>query len=97
MIMKGDRLIIPSSVQMPILAKLHESHQGIEKNRLRAGATVYWKNRNKYIDEIVKKCDVCQQMQRSQPHEPLMPHEILVVILYAVVYDNWLAAPSSGL
>ena len=66
LIMKGDRLVIPSSMQVQILAKLHESHQGIEKTRLRARATVYWKNINRDIDEIVRKCDVCQQMQRSQ-------------------------------
>ena len=74
--MKGDRLVIPSSMQVQILAKLHESHQGIEKTRLRARATVYWKNINRDIDEIVRKCDVCQQMQRSQPHEPLKQHEV---------------------
>ena len=76
LIMKGDRLVIPSSMQVQILAKLHESHQGIEKTRLRARATVYWKNINRDIDEIVRKCDVCQQMQRSQPHEPLKQHEV---------------------
>ena len=74
--MKGDRLVIPSSMQVQILAKLHESHQGIEKTRLRARATVYWKNINRDIDEIVRKCDVCQQMQRYQPHEPLKQHEV---------------------
>ena len=76
LIMKGDRLVIPSSMQVQILAKLHESHQGIEKTRLRARATVYWKNIDRDIDEIVRKCDVCQQMQRSQPHEPLKQHEV---------------------
>ena len=76
LIMKGDRLVIPSSMQVQILAKLHESHQGIVKTRLRARATVYWKNINRDIDEIVRKCDVCQQMQRSQPHEPLKQHEV---------------------
>ena len=53
-------------MQVQILAKLHESHQGIVKTRLRARATVYWKNINRDVDEIVRKCDVCQQMQRSQ-------------------------------
>ena len=45
-------------MQVQILAKLHESHQGIEKTRLRARATVYWKNINRDIDEIVRKCSV---------------------------------------
>ena len=74
--MKGDRFVIPSSMQVHILAKLHEYHQGIEKTRLRARATVYWKNINKDIDEIVRNCDVCQLRQRYQPPEPLKQHEI---------------------
>ena len=97
LIMKGDRLAIPSSMQVQILAKLHESHQGIEKTRLRARATVYWKNINRDIDEIVRKCDVCQQMQRSQPHEPLKQHEgptrpwqIVGTDLFVVNRDSYL-------
>ena len=31
LIMKGDRLVIPLSLQAEVLSKLHEAHQGIEK------------------------------------------------------------------
>ena len=44
LIMKGDRLIIPPSLQAEVLNKLHEAHQGIEKTRLRARSYVYWKS-----------------------------------------------------
>ena len=41
LIMKGDRLVIPLSLQAEVLSKLHEAHQGIEKSRLRARSCVY--------------------------------------------------------
>ena len=71
LIMKGDRLVIPLSLQAEVLSKLHEAHQGIEKTRLRARSCVYWKSINKDIDDIVRKCDTCQRLQKRQAHEPL--------------------------
>ena len=76
LIMKGDRLVIPLSLQAEVLSKLHEAHQGIEKTRLRARSCVYWKSINKDIDDIVRKCDACQRLQKRQAHEPLMQHEL---------------------
>ena len=76
LILKGDRLVIPLSLQAEVLSKLHEAHQGIEKTRLRARSCVYWKSINKDIDDIVRKCDACQRLQKRQAHDPLMQHEL---------------------
>ena len=73
--MKGDRIVIPLSLQAETLTKLHESHQGIEKTRLRARTCVYWNGINRDIEEVARKCATCQEMQRAQPHKPLMLHE----------------------
>ena len=64
LIMKGDRLVIPLSLQAEVLSKLHEAHQGTENTRLRARSCVYWKSINKDIDDIVRKCDACQRLQK---------------------------------
>ena len=76
LIMKGDRLVIPLSLQAEVLTKLHEVHQGIEKTRLRARSCVYWKSISKDIDDMVRKCAACQQLQKCQEHEPLIQHEL---------------------
>ena len=97
LIMKGDRLVIPLSLQAEVLSKLHEAHQGIEKTRLRARSCVYWKSINKDIDDIVRKCDACQRLQKRQAHEPLMQHElptrpwqIVGTELFAIREDTYL-------
>ena len=70
--MKSHRIIIPTVLQKDILTKLHAAHQGIEKAKLRARASVYWRVLNKNIDEITKTCSTCQELHPSKQKEPLI-------------------------
>jgi hypothetical protein len=56
---KGQRIIIPQSMQKEVKKRLHQAHQGIEKTKLQARETVYWMNINKDIEDMVKTCDTC--------------------------------------
>ena len=76
LIMKGERLIIPSCMQKEILDKIHTGHQGVIKCQLRAKSCVYWLNINGDIEQTSSKCPICQTYQRSQPMQTLHPHEI---------------------
>ena len=69
-VLKGNRIVMPASLQPETLVKLHESHQGIEKMRLRARSCVFWNGINHDIEVVVRKC-TCQEVQRAQPREPL--------------------------
>ena len=42
--------------------------------RRRARSCVFWNGINRDIDVVVRKCATCQEVQRAQPREPLMPH-----------------------
>ena len=74
--MKRHRIIIPKTLQNEILLKLHASHQGTEKTKLRARSAVYWRDLNRDIDNVTKSCSICQELQSKQAKEPLMPTEI---------------------
>ena len=74
-VLKGNHIVMPASIHAETLAKLHESHQGIEKTRLRARSCVFWNGINQDIEDVVRKCTTCQQMQRAQQRQPLMPHK----------------------
>lgn len=39
---------------------------------------VFWSGINSDIDKIVQQCAICQEFQKSQTAESLMPHEIPV-------------------
>ena len=76
LIFKSNRIIIPQSLQGEILSKLHASHQGTEKTKLRARTSVFWRNLNKDIEELTKSCSKCQELQSKQAREPLLQTEV---------------------
>lgn len=75
-VMKGERVVIPESMRTEILERIHEAHQGIVKCKLRAKNSVFWPEINKDIENLVGKCQTCQEHKNTQVKEPLEPHEI---------------------
>ncbi|UYV65139.1 K02A2.6-like [Cordylochernes scorpioides] len=72
LLMRSCRLVIPASMKLEILDKLHAGHFGITKTRPRARETVWWPGISEEIAETVRKCSVCIQEAVSK-HEPLIP------------------------
>lgn len=73
---KGQRLIIPKSARSAMLSKLHESHLGVVKTKQRARDILFWPNINSDIEQMVRSCSVCNEFSKSNPKEPLIPHEM---------------------
>ena len=73
---KGDRIIIPQSLRPEILQRIHAAHLGIEKCRARARSAVFWPGINGAINELISQCSTCQQYQRSNQREPLIPQHV---------------------
>ena len=76
LMLKGDRIIVPHRLRPEILQRIHAAHLGIEKCKARARGAVFWPGINSAIDELVSKCSTCQQHQRSNQREPLIPQEV---------------------
>ena len=71
LLMHGNRIVIPASMQRETLNKLHKGHQGIERCRLRARMSVWWPGMSSQIEKLVKNCSHCTR--ESIPRkEPLM-------------------------
>ena len=64
-LMKDDRVIIPSALRLDILDKIHTGHQGIQKCRERAKSGVWWPNLSKQIEDLVRKCHTCIKTKKS--------------------------------
>ena len=71
-IFKGERIIVPEKIQKEFLAKLHQTHLGIENISIRARTCVFWPSINQQITEIVKRWDVCTLNQNQKSKEPIM-------------------------
>ena len=74
-IFKGQQVPIPRLLRPDILAQLHSGHQGIEKTRHMARESVYWPRMNKDIEDLCKRCQLCQELQPQKQREPMKMHE----------------------
>ena len=74
LILKGEALLIPESVQDQVLHQLHDGHQGIAKTNLQAKNVVYWPGMTKDIEKMITSCTTCQRFQAKQCDTPLEKH-----------------------
>ena len=75
-LMKGERVIVPSSLRKEMKARIHEEHLGIEKCKARARETMFWPGINGEIKEMVQQCSACLATRVYQQKEPLTSHEV---------------------
>ena len=71
LLMRGSRIVIPSSLRQDILNKIQAGHQGITKCREMACQSVWWPGISKELEELVNRCHLCCKAQ-SQRAEPLI-------------------------
>lgn len=70
LLVKGGRLVSPSTMRKEMLNLIHEGHQGIVK-RIRATDSVWWSGINGQVEDVVRSCETCIKHQaiRYQPLE----------------------------
>ena len=69
LLLRGSRIVIPISLQLDVLEKLHSAHQGIHKCRQRAQGL------NCQLTDLVNNCPKCCK-DRYQHPEPLIPSKL---------------------
>ena len=72
---KAHRIIIPTTLQKYIFAKLHRPHKVTRRIKLRARTSAgdgWYHN----IEDTTKACNSCEELQYSQQKELLIPTEI---------------------
>ena len=59
LLMRNNRLVIPSSLRHDMLDRHHTGHQGITKCRRRAQQSVWWPGLSKQLENLVTNCAEC--------------------------------------
>ena len=59
-ILKANKIIIPTSLQKRVLNLAHESHQGIVKTKQRLRQKVWWPSIDTDVMNMIKTCHACQ-------------------------------------
>lgn len=73
---KGNRVVIPKSMRRGMIEKLHYTHQGVEKTKVKAREILFWPGMNKQIQDTISNCPTCLNFRKNNVKEPLIPHEV---------------------
>ena len=71
---RGERIIIPESMQNEVIKELHgQHHVGIENTTLFIKARFWWRRMNRQVEELVRNCQSCLACKRQKsPKAELM-------------------------
>ena len=69
----GCRVAVPTKARTRALEMLHGAHTGMARMKAVARSYMWWPRIDADIECTVKRCDVCQQLQRDPPVAPLHP------------------------
>ena len=72
-ILKSERILVPSSMRKEMLERIHQDHMGIEKSKRRARDVLYWPGMNSQISDKIAKCSICLEHQKQNTKEPMIP------------------------
>nr|XP_054917172.1 uncharacterized protein K02A2.6-like [Dermacentor andersoni]XP_054921513.1 uncharacterized protein K02A2.6-like isoform X1 [Dermacentor andersoni] len=77
LLMRGDRVVIPSVLIPTFLQLAHENHQGIVRTKQLLRERYWWPQMDSTVEQYVKHCHVCKLADKSaKPHvAPLQPVE----------------------
>ena len=72
LVLKGQRIVIPSKLRQSCLRRLHIAHMGINKTQRRARQSIFWPGLTKNITHLISACPVCMKYAAKNCAEPLI-------------------------
>ncbi|XP_043192429.1 uncharacterized protein K02A2.6-like isoform X3 [Amphibalanus amphitrite] len=74
-LVRGERLLVPTSLRQRLLAAAHEGHQGIVLTKQRIKQHFWWPGLDAAVEEMVRACEVCASSDKTATprNAPLHP------------------------
>ena len=69
-VMRGNRVVVPTVLREEVLQALHSAHQGVGKMTDRALDTVFWPGLTQDLEQVRANCQECWRIAPSQPALP---------------------------
>jgi hypothetical protein len=73
---KEKEFLIPTSLRLDMIKRIHSSHIGVEGCLRRARASLYWPWMNSQVKDFIRRCETCRTYEKKQQRETLISHEI---------------------
>ena len=64
-LMRGERIVPPSSITQKLVELAHQGHQGITRTKQRLRELYWWRSMDTHVEESIKTCSVCQRSDKS--------------------------------
>ena len=75
-ILKGDRIVVPSNLGNEMKQLLHSGHLGMVKTKGLARDTIFWPGITSDLEQLISSCEACLEFQNKQQREGVKPHDI---------------------
>ena len=69
-VLKGNRIVIPTALQNQAIASAHEGHQGLVKSKALIRTKVWFPSMDRMLEECIKNCLPCQAITTSKRQMP---------------------------
>ena len=76
LVLKGNRTVIPKTLQNEMKTLLHNGHFSIVKIKNRTREIMFCPGMNNGIENIVRTCDLCQKYHKRRRRETFIIHKI---------------------
>ncbi|XP_062535602.1 uncharacterized protein K02A2.6-like [Armigeres subalbatus] len=70
-LLRGDRIVIPTSLREKVLITAHEGHPGIVMMKSHLRSNVWWPKMDNAVELFVKRCRGCTLVAAPEPPEPM--------------------------
>ena len=75
-ILKGDRIVVPSNLRNEMKQLLLSEHVGMVKTKGRARDTIFWPGITSDLEQLISSCEACLEFQNKQQSGGVKPHDI---------------------
>ncbi|MEL6816472.1 MAG: RNase H-like domain-containing protein, partial [Cyanobacteria bacterium J06598_3] len=65
LVLRGERVIVPSSLRLHLVEQAHEGHQGIVRTKQRLRELFYWPGMDAAVETLVRNCAICDACDKS--------------------------------
>ena len=74
-LLRGNRIVVPRSLQRTLVDAAHEGHQGIVKTKFMLHAKVWFLAMDSLVDRMVSSCSACATVSKDERVRPLQMSE----------------------
>ena len=69
LLLRNERIIVPTTMHQEMRTKIHAGHLGIEKSRARE--VLFWPGMSTKITDMIGNCSICLEYRNKQQKEHL--------------------------